>query len=175
MSGSKLFRSQCKYNVDYCDLIIEHMGEGHTLESFAGRVGIHPRTVQAWKHEHPEFDEAVEIGFRKALYYWEKIHMDAASGRSKGNAAAIIFKLKNTFKSWYKDRQEIDHSSYAQISVTTGINKGVLPDVEGEVIRKQIDLQAKQALESKEYVDFDTLQGMVLNDDKVDESLDDIL
>lgn len=165
-NGPYLFRSKCKYNPDFCDLLVEHMRGGFTFESFSGRVGVHPSTIYKWKQKYPEFSEACEIGFRAALYHWEQIHKNAADGTAKGNAAAIIFKLKNTFREWYKDRQEIDHTHAAEIRVSTGIgSKASLPDVDGEVVRKRLghDAHARNLLESKQYVDFEELEKAVLD------------
>lgn len=165
-----------KYNSDYCALVIEHMSEGYTFDSFSGRIGVCSGTVYEWKHAHPEFDDAVAIGFRKALWFWEKVLTSAAKGETKGNAAAIIFKLKNTFRDWYKDRQEIDHSGAAVIMVSTGINQG-LPDIEGVTVRPKLDVDAaRKLINSGQYVDFDQIENAVVVSPENDNlSPDDIL
>lgn len=162
---------QTKYNPDYCDLLIEHMAQGHSIESFSGRIGVSPTTVYGWKNTHEEFSEACEVGFRASLFYWEKVLKNSANGQSKGNAAAIIFKLKNTFREWYKDRQEIEMTQAAVIQVNTGIDK-TLPDVEGEIVRKKLSGSdhANNLLKSNTYVDLDTIEEAVFSEDSLPES-----
>jgi hypothetical protein len=62
-----------KYKAKFCDMIIEHMSEGLSKESFAGVIGVSPRTVSDWCHRYPEFAKAVAIGEGKSLCWWEKI------------------------------------------------------------------------------------------------------
>lgn len=159
------FRSQCLYNPDYCDLVIEHMRDGYMIESFSGRIGVGPSTVYKWKNENPEFAEAIEIGFRAALWHWEKVLKASAEGTSKGNAASIIFKLKNTFKEWYRDRQDLEVTGAAIIQVTTNVGSSrALPDVNGQVVRREVaDTHIRNMIESGRYVDMETIEQTLLN------------
>ena len=43
-----------KYDSKYCDMLIEHMSEGLSFESFAGLIGTCKETIYEWTRKHPE-------------------------------------------------------------------------------------------------------------------------
>lgn len=61
-----------KYRKEYCEMVIEHMAQGFPFESFAGIVGVTKKTLYNWQDEHPEFEEAHQIGLAKNLLYLSK-------------------------------------------------------------------------------------------------------
>jgi len=97
------------YDPAFCDMVVEHMAEGRSLTSFAGKISVEPRTVERWASEtddnsKPEFCRAVKIGRAKAVEWWESRAREAAAGESKGNPAVIIFGLKNRAKEEWSDK-----------------------------------------------------------------------
>lgn len=98
-----------KYQESYCDLVIEHMGEGASLTSFAAEIGVARSSINEWMEEHPEFSEAVKIGKAKCSAWWEKIgRVNAKEGG--GNATLVIFGLKNMAPDDWREKQEVEHS-----------------------------------------------------------------
>lgn len=99
-------RKPTRYKPEYCEMLIDHMSNGFSMESFAGVVGVARRTVYLWKEKHEEFEEAYEIGIAKSLLYHEKLGaamMKGALRDKNGNpvkhdTAIYIFSMKNKFK-----------------------------------------------------------------------------
>lgn len=60
-----------KYKPEYCDLLIDHMSEGYSFESFSAIVRVGRNTTYLWCKEFPEFKEAKEIAEAMALKYFE--------------------------------------------------------------------------------------------------------
>ena len=94
-----------KYNPAYCEQVIEHMAEGYSLESFAGKIGIAASTAWKWRDEIKEFSEAINIGRAKAAQIWEE-RLTKLALTGEGNATATIFALKNRFPEQWRDKQE---------------------------------------------------------------------
>ena len=112
-----------KYRPDYCGLLILHMGKGKSFKSFAGAIGVTRNTLYQWKRSIPDFADAVDIAWSKAMLYWETQLDEGARGEIKANASLMIFKLKNMFPNDYVDKQEIvnKHVMPTSISFNTGI------------------------------------------------------
>lgn len=65
-----------KYKEEYCDLLVKHMSEGLSLESFAGLIGHHKQTIYEWIRDHKSFGDAFGRGKSLSLLYWEKLGRD---------------------------------------------------------------------------------------------------
>ena len=61
------------YKEEYCNMLIEHMAEGYSFESFGGVIGVSERVLYDWEKKHPEFLHSKEIGTQKSMIWWEKI------------------------------------------------------------------------------------------------------
>lgn len=95
------------YDPKFCDMLIEHMSQGLSLESFAGVVGVCEDTVYEWAKVHPAFSEAKKQGRAKSRLIWEKIGMNGTVGKIKGyDAGSWIFNMKNRFR--WRDRHDED-------------------------------------------------------------------
>jgi len=113
----------CKYRDDYGVLLIHHMSKGRSLKSFAGILGVTYGTVMHWQKQFSDFRACVEIGKSINRLEWEKVIHGNARGTIKGNAAAVIFALKNYFPDEFKDKREIEQKGTILI-VDTGIKRG---------------------------------------------------
>ena len=72
-----------KYRPEYCELLIEHMAQGGTMESFPsklpGRVCL--ATVYNWLDAQPEFLEARKAGTPRLHQFYEQMGKTIASGQ----------------------------------------------------------------------------------------------
>lgn len=93
------------YKPEFCELLIEHMGEGFSFEAFAGVVNCNRDTLYEWANVHPEFSDAKKIGFERNRLTWERIGIDLAR-KGDGNATAFIFNMKNRFPKEWRDKIE---------------------------------------------------------------------
>lgn len=112
-----------KYKPEYCQMLIDHMSQGLSFESFAAVINISRDTLFEWSKEHDDFSYSKKIAFDNCQLFWEKLGIDNilnvsesesfGEGQSKSsskslNASAWIFNMKNRFK--WKDKQpdEVD-------------------------------------------------------------------
>ena len=93
-----------KYEERFCDMLVKHMSEGLSFESFAAEINTCRDTLYNWKKEHPEFFDAHKKGLDFNLNFWERIGRQQ-SIKGKGNVVAWIFNMKN--RHGWKDSQEI--------------------------------------------------------------------
>lgn len=96
-----------KFKPEYCEQLIQHMGEGFSFESFAGKIGTHRDTLYEWEKVHPEFSDAKKAATEACRLWWEEKGMQGLFSEYQGrkmNSALWIFNMKNRFK--WKDRIE---------------------------------------------------------------------
>ena len=114
-----------KYDPKYCDMIIEHLEGGLSIESFAGVIGVSRDSIYEWKDKHQEFSDSIKTGIEKSLLFWEKLGRAGTTGKIKGfNCSTFIFTMKNRFK--WTDRIESNVS--ANVNVTPKVIFGTDPD-----------------------------------------------
>jgi hypothetical protein len=107
-----------KYKEEYCDMLIEHMTQGMSFESFAGVIGTHDETLRNWAAKYPEFFAAKKIGYAKNQIFWEKLGLAGAAGKVPGfNSASWIFNMKNRFR--WADRVDTNVNHSGAIDVPT--------------------------------------------------------
>jgi hypothetical protein len=109
-----------KYQPEYCEMLIKHMSEGLSFESFGGVVNCHDDTLRNWCELFPEFLDARKRGLQANKIFWERVGVDGAMGKIPGfNATSWIFNMKNRFK--WTDRLEsnTNHSGKIDIPAVT--------------------------------------------------------
>jgi len=78
------------------------------MAGFAGSIGVARSTVNEWIDKYPNFAAAYEIAKAKSVYFWEKRHIEF-SKTGQGNAAGIIFGLKNRASEDWSDKVVNEH------------------------------------------------------------------
>lgn len=108
-----------KYKAEFCELLIEHMRQGLSFESFAGTAMVSRDSLYEWLKRHPEFSYAKKIGQDLGLKTLEQLGMALAAGKLQGSNSAWIFIMKN--RAGWRDKQEIEHvgKDGGPISVTS--------------------------------------------------------
>ena len=82
------------YREEFCEMLIQHMAEGHSFESFGAVVKCGKTTLYLWRDAHPEFMNSLEQGRAAHLKFMEKKAMDymvEMPGEGKINSA--LFKM----------------------------------------------------------------------------------
>jgi hypothetical protein len=90
--------NKTKYRDHYCEEIVEHMAQGLSKESFAGKIRVSRSTLYTWFEKYPEFAEAAGVGELASLYWYEKLGNDnliSLSGLSSLNAGAYALMMTN--------------------------------------------------------------------------------
>lgn len=98
------------YRPEFCQAVIDFMGQGYTISAFAAEIGVTKMTIRNWAHAHPEFVEAVHVGQVACQKWWEdQLHDVAVKGtHTSGRVTAIVFALKNRGKEDWADIQRVE-------------------------------------------------------------------
>ncbi len=114
-----------KYRPEYCDMLIAHMTEGFSFESFAGKISVCRDTLYEWAKcdaegkplIHAAFSDAKKIAAEKCLLYWEKQGIDGLwtteqksddgyTTTKKLNATVWLFNMKN--RHGWRDNKDVN-------------------------------------------------------------------
>lgn len=142
-----------EYKPEYCEQIIEHMAKGNSFWSFAAEVDVSFETLSNWCAAHPEFLEAKKVGLGKLLKFDEQLALAGSSGQLKrlsrtekiteedGRVREVtyhepaqfaqtyhIFKMKNRYPKFYRDKIEIESSSGDQSKKSRKVIEEVMKD-----------------------------------------------
>jgi hypothetical protein len=86
------------YKPEYCQMLMDHMEKGFSLESFGGVVRAAKSTIYEWIKNYPEFSDAVALGKTLCQLRWEEFGKDMMMGKVFGGSSTIyIFNMKNRF------------------------------------------------------------------------------
>lgn len=111
-----------KYKPEYCDLLIEHMTQGLSFQSFAGVVGCCIETLYEWERSYPDFLDAKRLGLGRGRLFWEKVGIEAALGKITGyNATTWVFNMKNRFD--WTDKRELSGKLETSVVSAEDISK----------------------------------------------------
>jgi len=112
-----------KYKPEYCEMLLKHMGQGLSYQSFAAIVDVDADTLYNWEKLHPEFSDTKKRAFSKCLLRWEQIGLTGTLGINTKdnklgafNSTAWIFNMKNRFN--WRDKHEHVGRDGEQLSVT---------------------------------------------------------
>jgi hypothetical protein len=89
-----------KYKKEYCQMLIDKMSEGFSVEAFCGSISINKDTFYEWVKRYPEFSDAKRQGLVKSQMWWEeqaKKHMFLPHQGGSFNSSVWIFNMKNRF------------------------------------------------------------------------------
>jgi hypothetical protein len=111
------------YEEAFCGLAEETLAKGYSEAVLAGEIGVCLDTVTEWKKAHPEFSASVKIGRARGARVWEDRLIKVAE-EGGGNAAAVIFALKNRNPAEWRDKTEQEHSGSLQV---TAIRRTIVP------------------------------------------------
>lgn len=128
------FGRPTKYDPKYCEMLIEHMGQGMSFESFAGLIGVTRKLLYDWEKAHPSFLHAKRLGTDKSLCWWESQGQRGLWSTKDGpnlNTTNFIWQMKNRFG--WKDKSDAE---IAAIQDNTEVLKQIPVQVLLEAARK---------------------------------------
>jgi hypothetical protein len=115
---------QATYKPEYCDRLIEYMGNGLSFTAAMAKLGYHRTTGWAWQDTYPDWAEAVEYAKGLRVLCLEERLLKVDTG---AEAVTTIFALKNADPVEWRDRRELEHAGKdgkpIQITVTDLENK----------------------------------------------------
>lgn len=108
------------YKPEYCDLIIDHMTQGFSYESFAGVVGVSKQTLYNWESNNPEFKEAKEVGKSRSLLWWEGIMLEHIVHTQRGKRVdPNNWKYNMTVRfGWREETVQHQHQTITEVTIT---------------------------------------------------------
>lgn len=106
-----------KFKPEYCQMLIEHMSQGYSYESFAAKVDDCRATLYNWEEKHPEFLDAKKRAVDKCLEKWETLCLDSIHDPGTLSVPLWIFNMKNRFK--WQDKVDIETHSTQTLTVLT--------------------------------------------------------
>lgn len=105
------------YKDEYCQMLIDHMEQGKSFETFAAKLRTSVKTIYRWLQSHDDFCQAKEIGESLSREFWESHGIDGLysttdterDGRSyitkskAINSAMWLANVKKRFHDWNDD------------------------------------------------------------------------
>ena len=89
------------YRQEYCERIVELMGEGLSKTASAGELGVCRDPIHEWTRVHPEFSDAVKKGEAARTLKLERDLIRAPDGPT---VTSRIFALKNAAPEEWRDK-----------------------------------------------------------------------
>lgn len=90
-----------KYEPHYGAMLIDHMTQGLSFETFAAIIHVDRDTLYEWRKVHPEFSDAYKRGKDLSQLAWERIGLAGTAGKIPGfNVAGYIFNMKVRFQQY---------------------------------------------------------------------------
>lgn len=86
-----------KYEDNFTDIAKEILGKGKSYAAVAAALDISLDTVERWRKEYPEFEEACKRGKAKGQAWWED-NSDANMENKDFSSVRYIFKMKSQYK-----------------------------------------------------------------------------
>lgn len=124
-----------EYRPEYCEAVIEYMGQGYSLTAFAGSIRVARDTVYEWVKAHREFSDAVSRarGARVAA-----LETKLLRSRKGAETSASIFALKNADPVEWRDVKHTEHKHSVAVETLTdaqlfAIASGVSPGDAGVI------------------------------------------
>lgn len=133
------------YQLEFCQTAHALAQQGATDREVAEALDVTERTIYRWKHEHPEFCQALQLGkdaaddrveqslYRRAVgYSFDSVKIMAYEGQAfvepfvehvPPDIGAIQFWLKNRRAEIWRDKQDIQHTGTVTVkTVNYGSN-----------------------------------------------------
>lgn len=109
------------YKKKYCQLLIDHMKQGLSFESFGGVAEVSKQTLYDWMQKHGEFLDARRKGDTLSLLQWEKMGIAGMTAKIKFfNGHIWALNMKARFR--WSDRMEIEQNSRVKVEMPDDVS-----------------------------------------------------
>jgi hypothetical protein len=100
-----------KYDPAYCAAIVKFCVDGVGIIEFAAEIGVSRGSLNNWAAEHPEFLQALNTAKAQIGAWWSAQSRAVGSGGGgNGQAAMVMFALKNHAAEDYQDITKQEHT-----------------------------------------------------------------
>lgn len=89
------------------DQVVECGHQGMGIAEMAVEIGVSRETFNRWRHENPEFRDAIKAALVASQAWWERNGRAGTFGETEGfNATSYIFQMKNRFPDDWRDKKQ---------------------------------------------------------------------
>lgn len=113
MAEKKPVGRPTKYRPEFCEMLIQHMSQGYSFETFGALVNTHRAVLYDWVKKHTEFDDAKRQATEMCQQFWERKGIENLETKHF-NSSVWIFNMKNRFR--WNDNQEIKVETKSEIT-----------------------------------------------------------
>jgi transposase-like protein len=104
------------YKPEYCEAVIDYMGQGYSLSAFAGHIKVDKTTIYEWMSEHSDFSHAVARARMTRVAALEVKLLRSTKGAS---TTASIFALRNADPTEWRDVRSVQHDHTVTLQTMT--------------------------------------------------------
>ncbi len=103
-----------KYRQEYCALLVWHMANGLSFETFGAldEVMVGRTTLYSWLDKHAEFQDAKEMGEFKCRMWWESLGSRYSVNNLRGSGESInaqVYKINMHNRFGWGENQNVKH------------------------------------------------------------------
>lgn len=140
------------YKKEYNQMLIDHMSQGLSYETFAAKIGTHRGVLYEWEKQHPEFHDTKKKAQEISQLWWESAGINGLytimehgdDGKrsvveKKINQAMWIFNMKARFRWQDQEPKQPDQLTEKKI-LTLEEKKQLLIQVKKETIKLEEEI-----------------------------------
>jgi hypothetical protein len=116
---TKLGRPPREYKPEYADMLINHMEQGFSFESFAGIIRCGKDVLYRWLDTEPNFQDARSIGAGLLRLFFEKKGLNGMESGKEFNAVVWLAYKRNMF-GWDKKEEPKNNSTTGKLIIDFG-------------------------------------------------------
>lgn len=144
------------YKEDYCRMLIEHMSEGLSYETFAAKIGTCRATLYNWEKEHPEFLDTKKKALEISQLWWEMAGVNGLytivehgeNGEKsiiekKINQAMWIFNMKARFR-WQDEYNKPQEQLPERDALTIEDKRRLLAQAKEEIKKLEAEVNSEK-------------------------------
>lgn len=112
------------YKKEYDEMLIKHMSQGYSFESFASIIGKGRRTLFDWVDNFKSFKEAKDIGDANGKRFFETVLISKIRGKGidgidlkASDTSCLIFALKTRYRDTYSEKIDVVASGEIKINI----------------------------------------------------------
>ena len=111
-----------KYRDRFITDVVDHCGKGHTLRSFCVIANITMSTLNKWRKEIPDFDDACNVAQNSASLFYQDLLIEKAKS---GDFNAMKMMIKSVDKD-FNDKIQVDANHSVVYKIDLGEVAGLV-------------------------------------------------
>lgn len=117
------------YDPSYCDIAFGVLSSGESLNGAAASLGVGLKTLQRWREQFSDFDQACEAGLSASIREWERI--------GKENLSEKVFQA-TVWNKLLTSKSEAKDPSRVILNVDSSSNANQVADLVRELEKERL-------------------------------------